>query len=53
MTANYILCYGDPANGFSFIGPFTYHAEAREYAEAELHSETWWIAPIEQPEELK
>lgn len=48
--ANYIIVYGDPCNGFSFVGPFTYHGDATRYAMT-LQGEAWWIAPIEQPEE--
>lgn len=49
----YIIVYGDPANGFTYIGPFEYPGDATRYAEQEIHDEYWWIAPIEQPEELK
>ena len=53
MKASYIIVYGDPANGFSFIGPFEYHGDARRHAEQEIQGDYWWIAPIEQPVEDK
>jgi hypothetical protein len=51
MKANFIIVHGSPADGFLFVGPFTYHGDAEKYASTELDDCAWWIAPIEQPED--
>lgn len=51
MKANFIIVHGSPADGFLFVGPFTYHGDAVKYASTELDDSAWWVAPIEQPED--
>ena len=43
----FILIYGDPPDGFNFIGPFDSHDDALRYAER--YSSNWWIAALEDP----
>lgn len=43
-----LLVYGDPVEGFQFIGPITPNdPDLDEFVERELHNVTWWYAPIQ------
>ena len=45
---NYIVIYGDPVDGFNFVGPFADRDEAVRYAEFDAGTD-WWIAELVQP----
>lgn len=47
----YLLIKGNPVDGFQFVGPFNYHGDAIDYADAhqlELEKD-WWIAELQTP----
>lgn len=45
----HILIYGNPVDGFCYIGPFKTADDAINAAETDdrLHDSEWWIAPLE------
>jgi len=44
----HILIYGNPVDGFGYIGPFATADEAIDAAETDERIEgDWWIAPLE------
>lgn len=45
----HLVVVGDPVSGFEFTGPFESHDEATEWAEAEIRTDSWWIAPMVEP----
>lgn len=48
----YIFVYGNPIDGFRFVGPFDDRDEAVEYGESEPPgSADWWIAELDKPSE--
>ena len=49
----YLICYGNPVDGFIFIGPFEDQESAVEYMETEREKSDMWIAPIYNPENYK
>ena len=42
---NYIVCYGNVIEGFSFVGPFTIIEEAIQWAEVNAENE-WEVTPL-------
>lgn len=53
IVVQYAICYGNPVDGFTFIGPFRHRDDAVLYAERDAINGEWWIVELEQPEELK
>jgi len=49
----WIIVFGNPMEGFNYIGPFNILSEAERYATgSNLTSDySWWIAPVERPRE--
>lgn len=45
----YIICYGSPVDGFTFVGPFDDRDDAVRYAEFDGGTD-WWIAELDQPD---
>lgn len=45
-----VFIYGNPADGFSFVGPFDNQSHAEIYAIGESNTD-WWFAPLEWPAE--
>jgi hypothetical protein len=46
---NYILIYGNPRDGFRFVGPFAERDDAVVYLEMEVYQENIWIAQLDAP----
>lgn len=47
----HLLVYGNPVDGFTFIGPITPNdPELEAWIENHLAGETWWYAPLKRPE---
>ncbi len=46
---SYIVCYGNPIDGFDFVGPFESAEEAVEYGNSERFSTNWWVAKLYEP----
>ena len=47
---NYIICYGNPIDGLTFIGPFEDRDDAVRYAENDIRDGgDWWIAELDEP----
>lgn len=46
----YIIIYGDPKDGFVYVGPFDKFQQATEYAEADGKTD-WWVVELETPAE--
>lgn len=47
-TAPMLLVYGDPATGFTFLGPIVandHHVE--EFTETNLRDTSWWYVPLQ------
>lgn len=46
----FVIVTGSPIDGFTFIGPFEFHGDASDYADANLAGEAdWWIAEVRTP----
>lgn len=45
----FIVCYGNPCDGFEYIGPFEDAHNAGDYAELWLKNFDWWIALLQKP----
>jgi hypothetical protein len=46
----HVVMYGNPAIGFSLVGPFDTVDEANEWADDNATREyDWWILPIAEP----
>jgi hypothetical protein len=43
-----LVIIGNPADGFEYIGPFTDHETASEYADSRDDSD-WWVVPLKLP----
>jgi hypothetical protein len=44
----FIVIYGNPADGFSHVGPFDSHDEASTYAATDDPA-NWWIVRLDAP----
>lgn len=49
----YIVAYGNPADGFFYVGPFEHRLEAAEYIEAESIRGDMWVLELLSPAEAK
>jgi hypothetical protein len=45
--AAYVVLVGNPVDGFSVVGPFDSHEDAKGFCQGS--DETWWIAKLEKP----
>ncbi len=45
----YAICYGNPADGFYFEGPFDDSEEASNHAENGAPEPLWWVVPLYPP----
>lgn len=50
---NYAICYGNPVDGFFYVGPFEDRDVAVEYGESEWDQRDWWIVEIQPPADLE
>ena len=48
----YVICIGNIADGFEFIGPFVYYENAFYYAEDQLAHKDWFICKLTNPNEF-
>lgn len=48
QTLNFIVIYGNPADGFSHVGPFASHADAARYAADDVPAD-WWVVMLDAP----
>lgn len=48
----YLIAFGNPVDGFGFIGPFDSAEDANEYAEhdRDLSCVDWWVVELIAPE---
>ncbi len=44
----FILIYGNPIDGFSYVGPFDSRDDASQYAEDDAPAD-WWIVTLDAP----
>ncbi len=49
----YILCFGNPSDGFEYIGPFNSADEVNEYAHIYAIGLDWWIIVLQEPYGVK
>lgn len=49
MNAQFIAIYGDPVEGFAFVGPFSTHEEAISYAAIDAPC-NWWVSRLDAPD---
>jgi hypothetical protein len=49
MNQQYILVYGNIADGLTFLGPYADAEEAAAYAEAFLDGENWDVIELHAP----
>lgn len=50
MKDAHVIVVGNPADGFSFIGPF-YDADSIEEYSFKLKDEEWWLVDLKNPKE--
>ena len=53
MDIKHIIVYGNPVDGFSFIGPFDDHESAHEFAEEYKGGVEWWVLTLEEPDSYR
>lgn len=46
----YILIFGNPVDGFTYLGPFDSTEEANDYADDKIRRDDWWVAILDKPE---
>ena len=51
MDQQFIVIYGNPAEGFTYVGPFASHDDAVDYAQVDNAPSDWWIILLQQPAE--
>ena len=50
----HIIVFGNPVDGFGFIGPFTGAIAAARHGNTNAHIDhDWWIAVLDAPEETE
>lgn len=50
MNEHYALCFGNPCDGFDYVGPFSSKKEATEYADQHLaRGHDWWLILLQAP----
>jgi hypothetical protein len=49
----FIVIYGNPCDGFNYVGPFERRDDAVSYAEEEPYNGAWWIATLDAPAALE
>lgn len=49
---NYAICYGNPVDGFYYVGPYSERDDAIRYGESEWDQRDWWIVEILPPAAL-
>jgi hypothetical protein len=50
---NYIVAYGNPADGFFYVGPFTQRLDAVAYMESEQVSGDMWVLELLSPDTIE
>lgn len=48
---SYIICFGNPLDGFEYIGTFYDVESANCYANRHLQEFDWWIILLQEPAE--
>ena len=49
--AKHIAIYGNPVDGFRYVGPFESKEDALTYVADEPSSDNWWVAELYAPAE--
>lgn len=47
-----ILIYGNPIDGFHFVGTFPGYMDATEFAEKYLNGFLWWVVELEDKDKV-
>jgi hypothetical protein len=50
---NYIVAYGNPADGFFYVGPFTQRLDAVAYMEREEVKGDMWVLELLTPDTIE
>jgi len=50
---NYIVAYGNPADGFFYVGPFTQRLDAVAYMESEQVKGDMWVLELLSPDTIE
>jgi hypothetical protein len=53
MKPQYILIYGNPVNGFAYVGPFKSYSDAHNHGEHMGYSEYWLSELVSEEEDKK
>ena len=53
MKPQYILIYGNPVNGFAYVGPFKSYSDAHDHGEHRGYSEYWLSELVSEEEDKK
>ena len=53
MINGYIIIFGSPGDGFTFVGPFKTGDEATKVAESMLKDDAWWVDEVVLPDWAK
>jgi hypothetical protein len=48
MPLQFVIIYGNPADGFSFVGPFNSRDDAAQYAADDTPAD-WWVVMLDAP----
>ena len=48
---HFILCFGNPKDGFEYVGPFEVPADAQTHAEQNYGFTDWWVIQLQAPED--
>lgn len=49
MDEKWLVVYGDPSEGFCYVGAFDTYETAQKFAEENLRNYNWWVSPLEPP----
>lgn len=50
---NYIVAYGNPADGFFYVGPFKQRLDAVAYMDREMFPEDMWVLELLTPDTIE
>lgn len=48
---SFIAIYGNPCDGFRYVGPFSSYEEVSRYVESDPHTCDWWVHELDAPAE--
>jgi hypothetical protein len=49
----WVACWGNPVDGFHFVGSFETAADCIQWCEESIYTDSWWFIEVLTPEEFK